>query len=290
MKNLNTENSQVVEFTFNTWTEEQLPKEYREHEIFKNLDTIDEFYDFLSFNSFSILPEGLPGIYPNIDTYIFSSIKGTIDSVRLLLKNAHLNDAFSIARKYFDKILLNVYMTVYRQEQRKKNPDALLLEVERVKKWMNDYFNIPQYSNTIKYFERSESYKELFAYFDFEKRYRKIRELLDSNMHMNSYQLMTTNDNQVYNQHRVRYLNTLNICVCDLFRYHFASCLYLKTHYFVASTYVDYLDCGQTPPKGSENWVANITQEMFDKYIKPRRKLALFLVDSVFLEIDCKYE
>lgn len=42
------EDSQNIGFISNIWTEAQLPKEYREHEIFKNIDSIDGFYDFLS--------------------------------------------------------------------------------------------------------------------------------------------------------------------------------------------------------------------------------------------------
>lgn len=272
------------------WTEDQLSKEYKEHVIFKNLDSFSEFYDFISINSYSFLPDGLPGTFPNIDTYIFSAIRGTIDSVRLLLKNAHLNDAFAIVRKYFDEVLLDVYMTVYRQEQIKKNPEVLLFTVERVKQWLDESFRIPKYDDMIKYFERSESYRSLFAYFDFEKRYRKIRELLDDNMHMNSYQLMITNDNEVYNQYRTRYLNLLNTCMNDLFRYHFASSIYLNPHYFMASDHVDCLDLGLTPPEGSENWIANIAQRMFDNIIKPHKDLALFLLNNVYLEIECNYD
>ena len=272
------------------WNDEKLPKEYREHEIFRNLDSIKDFYDFLSYSSFSFLPEGLIGTFPNIDTYIFSSIKGTIDSVCLLLKNAHINDAFAIVRKYFDEILLDVYLTVYRQDQKRKNSDVLLLTVERVKKWIDENFKMPKYDNMLKYFERSESYRHLFTYFDYEKRYRKIREILDDNMHMNSYQWMITNDNEIHNQYRTSYLNLLNTCICDLFRYHFASSLYLNPQYYMASNYVDCLDLGQTPPEGSENWIANVAQEMFDEIIKPHKDLALFLTENVYLEINCKYE
>lgn len=272
------------------WTDKQLPKEYIEHVIFKNLDSISEFYDFISFNSYSFLPDGLPGTFPNIDTYIFSSIRGTIDSVRLLLKNAHLNDAFAIVRKYFDEVFLDVYLTVYRKEQIRKNSEVLLFTVERVKKWMDESFRIPKYDDIIKYFERSESYRSLFAYFDFEKRYRKIRELLDDNMHMNSYQLMIANDNEIYNQYRTRYLNILNTCLNDLFRYHFASSIYLNPHYFMASDYINCLELGLTPPEGSENWIASLAQKMFGKFIKPHKDLALFLIDNVYLEIDCNYD
>jgi len=272
------------------WDIEQLPKEYREHIIFKNLDSIKDFYDFLSYSSFNFLPEGLPGTFPNIDTYIFSSIKGTIDSVCLLLNKAHINDAFAIVRKYFDEILLDIYFTVYRQEQKRKNPEIFLLTAERVKKWIEENFKMPKYGDVIKYFERSESYKSLFCFFDFEKRYRRIRDILDDNMHMNSYQWMITNDNEIHNQYRTRYLNLLDTCINDLFLFHFASCLYLNPQYCMASNYVDYLDLGQTPPEGSENWIANIAQETFNKIIKPHKELALYLKENVYLDIECDYE
>ena len=101
-------------------------------------------------------------------------------------------------------------------------------------------------------------------------------------MHMNSYQLMRFNDNEMHNEYKTRYLNLLSTCICDLFRFHFASCLYLNPHYCVASDYLDYLDMGLTPPQGSQDWVANAAQEMFDKMIKPHKELALFLKKRLF--------
>ncbi len=192
--------------------------------------------------------------------------------------------------EYFDEILLDIYLTVYRQEQKRKNPKIFLLTAERVKKWMEENFKMPKYDDVIKYFERSESYKSLFCFFDFEKRYRRIRDILDDNMHMNSYQWMITNDNEIHNQYRTRYLNLLDTCINDLFLFHFASCLYLNPQYCMASNYVDYLDLGQTPPEGSENWIANIAQETFNKIIKPHKELALYLKENVYLDIECDYE
>ena len=58
----------------------------------------------------------------------------------------------------------------------------------------------------------------------------------------------------------------------------------------MASNYVDYLDLGQTPPEGSENWIANIAQETFNKIIKPHKELALYLKENVYLDIECDYE
>lgn len=58
----------------------------------------------------------------------------------------------------------------------------------------------------------------------------------------------------------------------------------------MASDYIDYLDLGMTPPKSSENWIANIAQGTFNKIIKPHKTLALFLKENVYLDIECDYK
>ena len=37
----------IEEYNSFKWNEERLPKEYREHEIFTNLESINDLYDFL---------------------------------------------------------------------------------------------------------------------------------------------------------------------------------------------------------------------------------------------------
>jgi hypothetical protein len=38
-----------------------------------------------------------------------------------------------------------------------------------------------------------------------------------------------------------------------------------------SSDYLDYLDAGQTPPSGCENWVSPFVQEIFDNVLKKYR-------------------
>ena len=60
----------------------------------------------------------------------------------------------------------------------------------------------------------------------------------------------------------------------------------MNPQYLMASDYIDYLDEGATPPKGSENWIATYAQEAFDKYIKRNDKLATFIKDNCSLSIE----
>jgi len=270
--------------------ERQLTKEYPENKIFETIDCIYNFYDFLSDCPYCCYSNSPYEIYPNINNYIYSSIRGTIDSIKLLLDNAYINNAFAIVRKYFDEILTDVYMMVYCKEHYKWDPQNIPFVAERFKEWTNGIFKTPKYENLKKYFRRSKSYSSLFEHFDFDDRYSKMRDFLDDNMHINSFRLMINNANEVFNQHRPMYMNLLDTYICDLFRYHFASILFLNPHFFMDSTIDDYLCLGLTPPVGAENIFAKTAQQMFDKMIKPNKELALFLKDNVHLNIDCEYE
>lgn len=53
----------------------------------------------------------------------------------------------------------------------------------------------------------------------------------------------------------------------------------------MASDYMDYMEMGETPPEGSEEWIASYAQDAFDKYIKPNVKLADYIKSTSFLQI-----
>ena len=62
-------------------------KEYSDHKIFNELKACADFYGSLSFSIMSFVSQGTTAI--TFDTYIFTSIQGTIESISLLLKNGH---------------------------------------------------------------------------------------------------------------------------------------------------------------------------------------------------------
>jgi hypothetical protein len=93
-------------------TEEKLRKEYTEHKIFDQLDKYSDFYNSLSFLIMSWHTSGTLGII-NLDTYAFTSMQGTIESIRDILKKGRINDAYSLLRKYYDSVLINIYTNLY---------------------------------------------------------------------------------------------------------------------------------------------------------------------------------
>ena len=60
---------------------------------------------------FSFIATGTHGI-TNYASYVYSAIEGTLDSITILLKNGRINDAYTLIRKLFDDILLEIYMDV----------------------------------------------------------------------------------------------------------------------------------------------------------------------------------
>lgn len=265
-----------------------LPQVYKEHIVFEDLEIIGDTYNFLSENSMSFVPSGMPDGWINYETYIFSSLKKTIESIHMLLNCAHINDAFALLRKYFDTVMIAVFFSAYTKDQIKANQKNLFYTVEMLKNWLYGKSQTPTYGAIVKYLRRSSSFKDLMNMFEFreDKGFGKIRRILDDNMHINRYILLLNNDNEIYYPRRIRLLTTFQQCVDSIFSFHFASIVYLNGVYLLSSEYRDYLEFGQNPPEGSENWPANQAQIALDRFVKPMATISSFLKQHTFLEFD----
>ena len=93
----------------------ELETEYKEHKIFDVLSELCEFYDYL-FDS--VMPFGNAGTaFPlNIDCFVFSCIKRTLESIKMVLSNGCVNDGYSLLRKYYDVTIINVYTQLFLEE------------------------------------------------------------------------------------------------------------------------------------------------------------------------------
>ncbi|MGZ4079348.1 MAG: hypothetical protein ACXVDW_18035, partial [Bacteroidia bacterium] len=75
--------------------------EYVQHPVFKQLIEYSEFYHSLSDSVMSWVAPGV-GSAINIDTYVFSSMQGTLESIHDILKKGRINDSYALLRKYYD--------------------------------------------------------------------------------------------------------------------------------------------------------------------------------------------
>jgi len=269
-----------------------LSDKYKNHKIFKDMGLIMEFYEFVSCSSYGCLLPGNGDLIQNPDSYIFSSIGGTIESMFVLLQTSHINDAFALLRVYFDEILIATFFSAYRTDQFNEKAqehcqnNMNLYYVKKVKTWIEGISDTPKCMDAIKYFKRSNCYQELFNKFDFEGKYKKIREILDDSVHINGFSLMVKNDNSLNIEYREDELDNFHSMLSSLFQFHLASIIHLDSNYVMSSDCRDYRDIGQIPPEGSEYWVCPKAQEVFVEFILPDKNLADFFKETCDMEFD----
>ncbi len=246
--------------------EDSLGKEYTEHPIFEQLHFYSEFYSFLSYSAIGWHLNGTRFIM-NLDTYTYSSIKGTINSISEILFKGRINDAYSLLRKYYDSIIINIYTNLYLLD----NFDFENLVVEKIDKWIKGIDTIPEYRVISKYIKDSSRLISINKLLSIDDRYKQIRDRCNNNTHYNFYSNVLLNDNKIYNPDRVKWLNYFTKDIEDLFIMHFSYIFFLNQHYMTSTDYRDSLEEGLQPEENSEYWVAPFVQETFDKIIKVKR-------------------
>jgi len=185
------------------------------------------------------------------------------------LKHGKINDAFSLTRKYYDNVVINIYALLYLED----NHSLDNFIVEKINDWVQNKEKLPEYkvmNNYIRKSSRLKSINDLIFTGDY---YQKMRQRLNDHTHYNYFKYMVYNDNQkvdVYNN-RIKFLEQLNIDIKNIFILHFIWLFSIKDNYMMSSDYIDYLDFGKTPPENSQYWVAPFVQNIFDDVIKKNR-------------------
>lgn len=254
---------------------------YLRHKVFDELKFMMQFYDSISMSCFSFIASGTRGI-TNYASYVYTAIEGTLDSISILLTKGRINDAYTLIRKLFDDILLEIYMDVTLKD--KFSIDNFV--VKEVNEWIQGKHRIPKIEKILKCLEKSETTKDLYPLFGWDTYLKKNRELLDDSVHSNRFQQMLLNCNDVYIENRERHLKNCEIILNQLFLLHLSFIFHLNPQYLMASDYMDHLEMKMTPPAGSENWIARFAQEAFNKVIKPHKSIANFILSTCYLEIS----
>ncbi len=243
-----------------------LKKEFTQHSIFSDLSHYIKFYDGLSFSVMSFMTQGTTAM-ANIDTYVLSSIQSTLESIKMILEDGKLNDAYALLRKYHDSIIINIYSTLYLQN----NHTLESFIVEKINDWLHGKEKLPSYNEMKQYIEKDHKLANIKSVFDTDKRYTTIRERCNDHMHYNFFHYMMINDKRMYDDKRIVILDTLKRDIKDLFVLHFGYLFTLNDIYFMSSDYIDELECGASPKEEMLYWVAPPIQNVFDEVIKVHR-------------------
>lgn len=121
----------------------QLTEKYLTHTVFKKIEYIKEFYDLLSYGCLSFVPLGVLNIF-NYASYIYLAIQNSLESLKVILTNGAINDAYVLVRKLFDDILVDIYINVLRIDKYDfKGSD---LTVKEVDEWLKSKYRIPTFT------------------------------------------------------------------------------------------------------------------------------------------------
>jgi len=242
-----------------------LNSDYKEHKIFSELSEYIDFYKSLSSSIFQFISQGTSAIC-NLDSYLISSIQGTIESIKLLLKDGKINDSYALTRKYDDSVVINIYEV----QDLKNNFSINNFIVQKINNWLHNKEKLPRYCRMIKYIHSSTELEKVNKILS-DDHYKKIRNRCNDHTHYNLFHYMMMNDNQIYIKNRLKILDELSCDIRDIFIKHFIWLFTLNEHYMTASNYLDSLECGITPEEGSQYYVAPFIQKVFDGIIKKHR-------------------
>lgn len=244
-----------------------MENQYINHEVFGELQKYIQFYD-----QFSGLVINFPTLgtssFINIDTYVYSSMKSSLDSIRTLLSLGRISDSYTLLRKFYDMAIINIYTNLYLAE----NFGIDNFIVEKVSNWVKGKDKLPGDIRIMKNFiEKSEKVSTITKIINFDKRYSKLRDRCNDYTHYNYYYNVLYNDEQLALSGRIKQLDLFLMDLENIIIYHLSYIFYFNDHYMMSTDYIDNLDCGFTPEEGSQYYVAPFIQGMFTDLLKGNR-------------------
>lgn len=239
---------------------------YQNHAVFARLSEYADFYESLSDLVFHWVSVGTHAM-ANIDSYVYSSIHGTLSSIRLALQDGQMNDAYCLLRQYYDSAVINVYSMLYLQD----HFSVKTLVVAQIQDWLNGTSRLPSFGKMAAYIRASKQVASVTKLLCIDGRYERIRDRCNDHVHCNFYGTILLNNRSVRAPNRAKALEAFSRDLVDVFVMHFAYIFSAREHYMMASDHVDSLELGLRPEPESEYWVAPFIQRAYDSYVKKAR-------------------
>ena len=255
---------------------------YYNHPVFERIEHMMDYYDGISDTCFVFIPHGTMGA-ANYSSYVYKSIRTTLESIKMLLKAGHITDAFVLIRKFFDTVLVEIYLNVVREEKFDWFKNYIVKDVDD---WIKKKIRIPRVNKILSVLKESKTTKDLYPFFGWDSYMKNNRGLLDEDVHVSNFASIMMNCKDNYIQNREHRLKNADIILKQIMTVHLAFVFYLNGHYMMSMDYMSCLEVGETPPKGSETWLAKYAQDAFDEYIKPHTKLAEFIKENCGMKIE----
>ena len=210
----------------------------------------------------------------NVDVYLFLSIRGTLDSIRMIVDKGHINDGFALARNYYDIVMLCLYIG---QRLLGDRSDKVANSDEQVRNWLHGKASLPSYGEMRRCVQRTTLLQPVIdILLKSDPRYKEIRERANRYMHYNDFHCTLINDKDFYVD-RMPLLNQLNNDITDIFVLHVTCMFFMNDQYMMSSDYMDHLEFGMTPDDMLYS-VAPFIMKTFDEVLMKRQPAVVAVI------------
>ncbi len=241
-------------------------EEYQKHDVFADLERYASFYENLGHAVFGFVPIGTRAIC-NIDSYVFSSIQGTLSSICIILRDGRINDAYALLRKYYDSAIINIYTGLYLKD----NVSIESFIVTQIDRWLQGRDRLPEFRIMSQYIRGSQRVTPITGLLYSDDRYKRLRDRCNDHTHYNFYRNVLLNDKEILIKERLPALEEFSNDLRDVLILHLSYMFFANGHYMMSSDYVDCFESGMTPEPDSQYLVAPFVQDIFDQSIKKFR-------------------
>ncbi len=270
-------------------------QKYLNNTVFETIDDVIEFYNYLFDNDDTVTVMVAKGPL-NYNYEIYLSMANTLESIKQLLKQGRMSDAFALIRKYNDAVILHTYtLTCYEKEENSFFNENYSLYNNVINEWVNGRKVLIEKK---KEEDKEQAYrvaieewnKKLFGLLvnnDAKSIYGYLRSIENDNVHYNNWNAFRINNPEIRDfPISLSLLNEANDAIKLVFTIHFSYLILTKSEAMYSYDYIYALEEGITPDANTRDCAASIISEMFEKYIeKHSKKLADYLCSCTALEL-----
>lgn len=200
-----------------------------------------------------------------LPTKIYNSVVKTLQSIIGCCEHGNIADAYTLLRKYRDDLFFYLYLIVISENSdfyidKKTNTQEIYVE-----KWLKNELSNLKITEILKYVSYSSKAKEGIIKYNLKDSFDKIGKNLNNFVHSNGV--------DYYNQNYYLYpegeLKSLTERFVNDLKYITMSFLFIlsiiKNICIMSTDYIDALDFGDKPVKGSQYWVATFVSDFINK-------------------------
>lgn len=237
----------------------QIEDEYKSHAFFAQLDDYIDFYDNLAVSICAQVSYSTLALV-HIDSYVYSSMAGSLKSIREILAKGRINDSYALLRKYYDLAIINIYCNLYFHDNLPQKESV----VKKVNRWLKGDEKLPEFRYMYEYILNSQKLMKITEQLYKDDTYKETRARCNDHVHYNFYQNVLLNSSQLYLKDRLKRLDFFAKDLCNIFILHLSYLFYLNRHYMMAEP-------AKNSEEGASLQVAPFVQKMIENVIEKYR-------------------